>query len=305
MLGKIKHILIGMLLSLMGATLQAQELDATVTINADKIEASYRDRFKTLQEDLQEFIVGRQWTSAQFTTQERIQCTFAFTILEMPASDAYNASLTIQSRRPVYYSNYYTTTFNWKDDQLSFNYTEGQTLEFNEFNLDNDLLTTTVYYIYMILGSDFDSFSPKGGETYFRKAENIVSQMQSNDGKGWKAFDDKKNRHALINALLDGEQEGYRQMWYDYHRLGFDAMYQSMDKGRAKVTSSLEQLNNIRSADPQSPLLSLFIATKLDELCNVYSEAPMTEKQEVYKKLQDLFPTYSTRLATIKEEYKE
>lgn len=285
--------------------LSAQELDATVTINAEQLEASYRDRFKTLQQDLQEFIVGKQWSSAQFSTQERIQCTFSFIINEMPASDAYNASLTVQARRPVYYSNYFTTTFNWKDSQLSFSYTEGQTLNFNEFNLDNELLNVTVYYIYLILGSDFDSFSQKGGEPYYRKAENMVSQMQSSDSKGWKAFDDKKNRHALISALLDNEQEAFRQIWYDYHRLGLDAMYQSMDKGRAKVTSSLSLIPSIRQADPQSPLLTLFIDIKIDELCNIYSEAPMTEKQATFKLLQEIFPTYTSRLAPIKQEYKE
>lgn len=285
--------------------IQAQELDATVSINADKIEASFRERFKTLQQDLQEFIVGQSWTSAQFATQERIQCTFAFTINEMPSSDAYNASLTVQVRRPVYYSNYQTTTFNWKDDQVSFAYTEGQTLNFNEFNLDNELLTVTVYYIYLILGTDFDSFSPNGGEPYFRKAENMVSQMQSGGGAGWKAFEDKKNRHALISALLDESQSAYRQLWYDYHRLGLDAMYQSMDKGRAKVTNGLKMLETIRQADPQSPLLSLFIAIKLDELCNIYSEAPMSEKQQMYTMLQDMFPTYTSQLAPIKKEYKE
>lgn len=286
-------------------SIQAQELDATVTVNAEQIEASYRERFNTLQQDLQEFIVGRQWTAAQFANQERIQCTFAFTINEMPASDAYNASLTVQARRPVFYSNYFTSTFNWKDDQVSFSYTEGQTLNFNEFNLDNELLNVTVYYIYLILGSDFDSFSLKGGETYYRKAENMVSQLQSSEGAGWKAFEDKKNRHALVSALLDSEQEAYRQLWYDYHRLGLDAMYQSMDKGRSKVTSAINQLSAIKEADPQSPLLSLFVAIKLDELCNVYSEAPMTEKQQTYKYLQEMFPTYTSRLAPIKNEYKE
>jgi len=286
-------------------TVQAQELDATVSINAEQIEASYRDRFKTLQQDLQEFIVGKQWSSAQFTTQERIQCSFSFVINEMPASDAYNASLTVQARRPVYYSSYFTTTFNWQDNQLSFTYTEGQTLNFNEFNLDNELLNVTVFYIYLILGSDFDTFSLKGGEPYYRKAENMVSQLQSSDGKGWKAFEDKKNRHALVNALLDSNQETFRQIWYDYHRLGLDAMYQSMDKGRAKVTAALNTIPTLRQADPQSPLLTLFIEMKLEELCNIYSEAPMSEKQATYKLLQDIFPTYTSRLAPIKNEYKE
>lgn len=285
--------------------IKAQELDATVTINAQQIEASFRDRFTTLQEDLQEFINGQQWTSAQFTNNERIQCTFAFNIIEMPSTDSYRASLTVQARRPVYYSNYQTTTFNWKDDNISFSYTEGQTFTYNEFALDNELIAVTAYYIYLVLGFDFDSFSLKGGETYLRKCESIVSQMQSSDSKGWKAFDDRRNRHAVINALLDENQSGFRQMWYNYHRLGLDAMYQSMDKGRAQVSSGFELLEQVKKAESQSPLLTFFITTKLDELVNIYSEAPMTEKQKIFTQLNDLFPVYSNRLAKIKEEYRE
>ena len=285
--------------------IQAQELDATVTINTQQIEASYRDRFNTLEKDLKEFINTQQWTNTQFTTQERIQCTFAITINEMPSSDSYKASLTIQARRPVYYSSYQTPTLNWKDDNLSFTYTEGEMFNYNEFNLDNELIATTAYYVYLILGTDFDSFSPQGGEPFFRKCESIVSQMQSAETKGWKAFDDKKNRHAIITALLDNSQSSFRTLWYNYHRMGLDAMYQSMDKGRAQVSQSLPLLENVRKANSQTPLLSMFISCKLDELLNIYSEAPTAEKQEIYKTLEDLFPTYANKLAKIKEAYKE
>lgn len=285
--------------------IKAQELNSKVTINAEKIEASFRDRFTTLQNDLQEFINGQQWTQAQFATQEQIECSFALTINEMTSSDSYSASLTVQASRPVYYSNYKTTTLNWQDDQISFQYTEGQYLTYNEFNLDNELVAVTAYYIYLILGLDFDSFSPKGGEPYLRKCENIVSQMQSSEAKGWKAFDDKKNRHAVISALLSENQTDFRQLWYDYHRGGLDVMFQSMDKGRRQVTSGFGKLATIRSAEPQGPLLSIFINAKLDELVNIYSEAPMSEKQEVFKQLQDLYPTYSNQLSKIKEEYRE
>ena len=285
--------------------IQAQELDATVTINAQQIEASYRDRFTTLQTDLQEFINGQTWSNAQFSTQERIQCTFAFTINEMPSTDSFKASLTVQARRPVYYSSYQTTTLNWKDDNLTFSYTEGQTFTYNEFSLDNELVAVTAYYVYLLLASDFDSFALKGGESFLRKCESIVSQMQSSDNPGWKAFDDKKNRHAIVTALLDDNQSDFRQLWYNYHRQGLDAMYQSMDKGRAQVTQSLPMLAEVRRANTQTPLLGMFIAAKLDELLNIYSEAPMQEKQSIFKTLQDLFPTYTNKLNKIKEEYKE
>lgn len=297
-------MLVAVILFMAPVSVSAQELEATVAFNVQQIEASYRDRFETLKADLQEFINGRQWTSAQFSAVERIRCTFAFTISEMPANDSYRGSLTVQCRRPVYNSSYNSSTLNWQDEYISFDYTEGQNLTYNEFNLDNELVAVVAYYVYLILGIDFDSFSPKGGEPYLRRAENIVTQMQSSDSKGWKAFDNNKNRHAVISAMLDDNQSDYRQLWYSYHRQGLDQMNQSVDKGRAQVSAACELLSKVRAADVQTPLLSLFIGAKLDELVNIYSKAPQKEKNEIFNILNEEFPTYTNRLSEIKNTSK-
>lgn len=296
--------ILGLCISMVPFNLYAQELDATVTISAEQIEAGFRDRLETMRSDLQEFINGMQWTQTQFSTIEKIKCTFAFTILEMPEDDSFKGTLTVQSRRPVYNSNYSTTTLNWQDNNLTFEYTQGQTFNFNEFSLDNELVATVAYYAYLILGIDFDSFSPMGGEPYLQKASNIVSQMQASENKAWQAFADKSNRHAVITALLDDGQKDYRQLWYHYHRQGLDQMSQSVDKGRAQVTIACKDLSKVRHSSSLTPLLSLFISCKLDELINIYSKAPRNEKDEVYKTLNEDFPTYYDRLREIKEEKK-
>ena len=287
------------------SAVKAQELNATVSINTQQIEASFRSRFETLKESLEEFINGQQWTGTQFASNERIVCTFAITVNEIVSNDVYNVSLTVQARRPVYNASYQSILINWRDDAVVLPYQEGMNLTYNEFNLDNEFIATIAYYCYLVLGLDFESFSPKGGDQYLRKCENIVSQMQSSDSKGWKAFDSKSNRHAVITALLEQNQQGFRDLWYTYHRQGLDQMAQSVDKGRAQITAALPSLVEVRSSDAMTPLLGLFIAAKLDELCNIYSEAPMTEKKSIHEQLTDLYPTYSRQLDVIKEEYKE
>ena len=270
----------------------AQELSATVTINTQQIEASFRNRFETLRTELEEFINGQQWTGAQFARNERIQCTFALTINEIASTDVYKASITVQARRPVYNSSYQTILINWRDDEVTLPYQEGQNLTYNEFALDNEMIALVAYYSYLILGLDFDSFAPNGGETYLRKCENIVSQMQNADGRGWKAFDSKSNRHALISALLEQGQQDYRSLWYTYHRQGLDAMAQAVDKGRKQITDALPSLKTVRSSDPMTPLLSLFVNAKQDELKNIYSKTSRQEQKSISDLLSDLFPTY-------------
>lgn len=283
----------------------AQELNATVTINTQQIDASLRPRFETLREELEEFINGQQWTGTQFSNIEKITCTFAFTINEVVQTDVYKASITVQARRPVFNASYQSILLNWRDDLVNLPYQEGMNLTYNEFNLTDELIATVAYYVYLVLALDFDSFSPQGGEQYLRRCESIVSQMQSSDSNGWKAFSSKSNRHALVTALLDPNQKGFRDLWYTYHRQGLDQMAQSVDKGRAQVSSTLDLLTEVRSADAMTPLLNLFIAAKQDELLGIFSEAPMNEKKTTYDKLSDLFPTYSRQLEPIKQEYKE
>ena len=72
------------------------------------------------------------------------------------------------------------------------------------------------------------------------------------------------------------------------------------NKGRAVITSSLEQLKKVYDVAPMSVCLSIFKDSKLDELVNVYSKASISEKEKVYEILYPLYPTETTRLDKIK-----
>lgn len=298
---KLLIIIIALLIANM--RLAAQELNARVTINSEQIEASYRPRLETLRETLEEFINHQKWTDAQFRSNERIECTFAFIINEMTQTDRYSASLTVQSRRPVFNASYISPVLNWRDEEIAFSYTEGMNLTWNEYDAsETDLLAVVAYYSYLIIGMDFDSFSAGGGAPYYQVAQNIVSQMQNGNIPGWKAYDKKNNRHAIISELTDTESSQYSTLLYKYHRDGLDAMVQSVDKGRAAITQTLPLLKDIKSGNIMSPLMTMFIAAKQDELVNIYSLAPKSEKLQIYDLLSDLYPTYSNQLQKIKED---
>lgn len=92
-----------------------------------------------------------------------------------------------------------------------------------------------------------------------------------------------------------------RQLLYDYHRKGLDEMVSAPDKGRAAITQSLSALETVYKADPMSAALSIFRDSKMDELVNVYSKAPQTERDAVYKLLQPIYPAEHERLDKIKK----
>lgn len=281
---------------------KAQELNAKININSDKIQGSSKQVFTTLQNALMEFVNNKKWTDATFGVNERVDCTMNIIINERPSEDSFKAEITVQARRPVYNSSYMTTLLNFRDTDLDFNYVEFEPLEYTENTLQNNLTATIVYYIYVILGLDFDSFSSSGGNAFYQQAMQIVNLAQSQPSwNGWKAFDSQRNRHALATALTESAGEGFRKMWYTYHRKGLDEMAANADRGRTTVLSELPVLKELKSSRPMSVLLAVFSDAKLDELVAMYSKATMQEKQQGLQFLSELYPAESIRLEPLKK----
>ena len=280
---------------------RANEFNAQVKINSDKIQGTNKQVYTTLQDALTQFINTRKWTDATFGINERIDCTFNIIINEA-TDNSYKAELQIQASRPVYNSSYVTTLLNFRDTQLDFDYTEFEQLEYTENTLNSNPIATVVFYLYTILGLDFDSFSPRGGTAFFQQAQQVVTLAQSQmSWNGWKAFDSDRNRHAIATALNENVSEGYRDMWYNYHRKGLDEMAANVDRGRTTILSLLPTLEELKKTRPTSVLLQMFADSKLDEVVAIYSKATTTEKQEGYKMLSNLYPAMTTRLEPLKK----
>ena len=298
----IKKLLYLFICLLLTFSAKSQELNARVTINSDKVQGTNKQVFTTLQTALTEFINNRKWTDATFAVNERIDCSFTLIINEMPTESSFKGELQIQARRPVYNSSYSTTLFNFRDTQLDFDYTEFEPLEYTQNTLQNNLTASVVFYIYVILGLDFDSFAQTGGSPFIQQAMQVVTLAQSEMAwTGWKAFDSNRNRHALATALTDNTSAVFREMWYTYHRKGLDEMAANPDRGRTTSIETLPALKEIQTARPGSVLMQLFSDSKLDEVVSVYSKANQTEKQEGYKLLSTIFPTQTTRLEPLKK----
>ena len=280
---------------------EAQELNARITVNGEKVAVANKQIFTTLQNALTEFVNNRRWTDATFAVNEKIDCNMTIIVNEMDET-TFKSEIQVQARRPVYNSSYTTTLLNFRDQELEFEYTEGETLDYNSNTLTNNLTATVVFYVYLILGLDFDSFALQGGNTYIQQAQQIVNLAQSEMGwTGWKAFDSNRNRHAVVTALQDNASEAFRQMWYTYHMKGLDEMAANADRGRTTIIEAISALQTVKQARPTSVLLQMFSDAKLDELIAIYSKATSQERQEGYKFLMDIYPAQSTRLEELKK----
>ena len=299
-----KHItryIMALLVALCSMHVTAQELEAKVVVNHQKIQGTNTSVFTTLQESITEFMNTRKWTNAQYATREKIVCSFNLIVNEYSDDGRFACNLMVQANRPVYNASYNTTVFNFNDNEVNFNYIEHDKLEFSDDMVDNNLTAVLAYYAYLIIGLDMETFALKGGTDILHKAENVVNNAQMIGEDGWKAFGDSKNRHALVNDYMNGAMEPYRQLMYDYHRKGLDEMAQNAERGRSNITTALTLLEKARQDKPMSALPQLFTEIKKDELLGIYSKGTTKEKEEVARILSLVNPSFSSEWEEMKK----
>ena len=280
--------------------IQAQELNARITVNSDRIQSTNKEIFNTLERTLTDIISGTKWSSTTFSSTERIECTFNLVILEQN-DNVFKAELYVQSRRPVYNSSYTTALLNFRDTNVDFEYRENEIIQIQENSVSSNIEAVLKFYANLILALDFDSFSPLGGSVFYRNAQTIANMAQSMSWNGWSAFDNNRYRGAIINAFLDENMSGYRQLWYTYHRRGLDEMAANSDRGRITILNTLPTLKDIRQVRSSETILQMFADTKLDEIVSIAEKATSEEKKENYDLLRNIFPTTSSKLEPLRK----
>lgn len=295
----LRHIVFSLFTLAAVSVVTAQELNCEVTINADQVNGS-KQVFETLQQAINDYMNTTVFTNAQFGANEKIECRLYITVKEY-TDDKMTGDIQVQSLRPVYNSTYTTTLINFKDTKVDFTYRENEPLVFSVNNMESQLTAILNFYAYLILAVDFDSFSPHGGDPWFDRLALIVQMAQSSGESGWKAFEDNKNRSAVLSSYTDPQTSAIRDLIYQYHRQGLDQMSVSVDKGRGVITENIEVIKKIYEVAPMSVALSIFKDSKLDELVNVYSKAPAEERTKVSKLLEPIYPTDHEKIEQIRK----
>ncbi len=277
-----------------------EELNAVVTINSDQVQSTNKQVYKTLETSLFEFINQTKWTNKKFLPQERINCAFNIIIAQQNGNN-FTASLQVQATRPVYGSTYETPIINTNDGSFSFQYNEFDPLLFNPNTFDGNLVSTIVFYVYTILGVDADTFALKGGEEYFKLAQNVVLQAQQNGGSGWQDKVGDPNRFALNNGLLSSKFESLRTVYYEYHLQGFDNLATKEKESKEKIINSIFKLEKLFNVTVGNNMLRFFLDAKSDEIVKVFSGGTSTGKEERLKSLlQKISPAMRSKWNEIK-----
>ncbi|MDB5229536.1 MAG: hypothetical protein JWN76_341 [Chitinophagaceae bacterium] len=274
----------------------AQELEARVTVNAQKINTTVDKKiFNTLQTQLNNFLNNRKWTNDNFHSNEKIECHFLLSIDNTSEANVYEGKLTVQAARPVYNSDYKSPLVNYQDGDITFKYVEFQPIEFNENRIQgtdaysSNLTAILAYYAYIILGLDYDSFSPKGGTPYFQKALNIVNNApEARNISGWKAFDGLRNRYWLAENLVNSKYNLMHDGIYTYFRSSLDKMYNDEGDARKNILDALNRLQTMNKDNPNSMILQFFVSNRATEMIGIMKKGTPQEKRQAVDILSQL-----------------
>ncbi len=287
------------LLGLSIGTLQAQELNATVTIDAEQTGQPNYQVFRTLKDQLTDLLNNTKWTDQEFKNQERIDCNFTL-IIQSFESTSFTGTLQVQASRTIYNSTYDSPIYNYNDRQFSFEYSEFQPLVFNINTFNSNLVSVLAYHVYTIIGLDADSFKMNGGDSYFNIAKQIVNTAASSNFQGWKATDGTQSRFRYNDAMISNVYQEFREAMYLYHRLGLDLMDSNARNAKMGVINAVAKLKSVNDRRPNSFLLRTFFDAKADEIEQIFSGGPQVDINTLVENLKRIAPTRSANWGKIK-----
>ena len=290
-------IIIFFLLFSFGLT-QAQQLNCTVTVDAQKLSVTNQQVFKTLQTSISEFVNKTDWTGQTVKQNEKINCSMYITV-SSNNSDQFTATIQVQSSRPIFNSSYSSPVLNYNDKDFNFRYIEFENLIFSPTTFDSNLVSVLAFYSYMILGMDADTFVSESGNSYFEIAQNISNIAQQGGSKGWSQADGNQNRYFLINDILSPAFKQIRQTMLDYH-VGLDVMNQDLKASKEKVKGSLIDLAKLNTSRPNAFLTRVFFDAKSDEIVSIFSGGPSITISDLVDNLNKISPLNSSKWALIK-----
>ena len=294
-----KKILCVLLACVLSFHVTSQELNAQVIVNSDLVNQTNQQIFKTLERALKEFINTQVWTEKAFLNQEKINCSFVFN-LSAYSNDQFEATLQVQSERPVFQTSYDSPILNFLDKDITFSYQEFQPLFFNESSFESNLISLISFYAYVIIGLDADTFLQNGGNRYFEKARQVLNLAQSSVRKGWKPGDGLRNRFWLVDSLRSNTFKEYRQTMYNYHRSGLDQLTNDPIAGKKALMLSIQNLEPLFQRRPNAFLLQLFFDAKVEEIVNLFKEGPKIDFKKTEDVLKKIAPFFGSRWKQIK-----
>ena len=281
-------------------TVQSQELNCMVKVNAQSLTNSNQPIFKTLETSLTDFVNKTKWTNKKFKQNEKIDCTIFINVTSY-GSDQFVATLQVSSSRPTFGSSYVSPVLNINDKDFNFRYVEFENLIYNPNSFDSNLVSVIAFYASVMVGVDADTYEFNSGKEFYQQAQSIVSLAQQSSYKGWSQNDGgSQNRFFLVNDLMSGTFDAVKLALYNYHINGLDLMSEDVKKGKEGVKQALMELEKVNAIRPNAFLTRIFFDAKSDEILSIFSGGPQVKIADLVENLNRVSPINAAKWASIK-----
>lgn len=288
---------------LFAAALPAQELDVTVTVNTPTLQMADPKVFQDLRNAIQAFMNNQKWTNESYEQHERIKVSLVLTVSQEFSATSFGGEMAIQAVRPVYGSTYETPLMSHLDRDVTFSYEQFQPLEFSENNFNDNLSSILSFYAFVIIGLDYDSFMPFGGEPHFQRAQDVLNSIPQSvtaSNKGWRSIDGNRNRYWIIENILSPRVRNFRQAYYDYHRQALDIMYQDIASGRIIMVQAIEDIGGVNQTYPNAMIIQMFTNAKSNEIVEIFKQGTPAEQNRIVQSMSRIDAANASKYRAIR-----
>lgn len=270
-----------------------QEFRANVIVNAPALQLTDPQSIQDLEKKINDFINNQKWTDDDFSEEEKIKVNIQFNIVKELSINNFIANVSIRAIRPVYGTDYETSILALVDDGLPIAYEQYNPIEMTQDEFNDNLSSFLSFYLYMILGLDYDSFSEMGGQKYFEIADKIVNSIPPSVAKsdgGWGARKNRYTRYWLTENYLNPKVIALRKAFYTFHIQGLDIMAEDANKGRLNIMEAVKKVDQVQHLYPSCYAINVFANTKGDELMEIFSGVSPEEKKQMHQLLLSIDP---------------
>ena len=276
---------------LMPVFLVAQELDATVAVNAVNLSSTGKERTANFAQDIQNYLNNTRFSGSDWN-YDKIKCSFNIFFTTSSGDNQYSAQVNVTSLRQVEHSDSPTILLNVIDNTWQFEYIPGQSMYFSQ---DYDPLTDFLdFYAFVIIGLNEDSYSELGGSPYFSQAYNqAVFDASYSNSTGWEATTSSYNRRSLIEDLVSEKYRPFREDFFYYHYDGLDLLTTKKDVAIKNIVKLIKDLETLKAkVGITGVLIKTFFDAKSGEIISCLKDYP---DKTIFVALKKIDPPHTSK----------
>jgi hypothetical protein len=232
--GLLSLILSGLLMFSNSDYVSAQKVNARVRVQLERLPLLKQKKLKDFAEEIEYYINDYDWTGESSDDEIPISIQIFLTEKSVSFEDRYAGTVLISNNSDIQYTDKY-----W-----NFPYQAEDRLMHNE-NVYDPFTGVLEFYMYLILGGEYDKYGKFLGTPFFEKAKHISEQAKFNNQfyYGW------EEREVKIDRVLEDDYLPFRVM-KDTFFLGLDYLGENDTNAKKYCFQALQQLDDILVDNP-------------------------------------------------------